>query len=58
MPTETKELKTWEITLQLSIGKLVIDDIQAETEDEAIRKAMRIADDELWACKISQIECK
>lgn len=49
--------KKYQITLITIYGSLTIDDIEAKTEDEAIKIAEQKAQDELDRAKIDEVYC-
>lgn len=49
--------KKYQITLITIYGSLTIDDIEAKTEDEAIKIAEQKAQDELDCAKIDEVYC-
>jgi len=48
-------MKKYRITIRTYFGSLTIDDIEAETEDEAIAIAEKKAQDELDCAKIDEV---
>jgi len=49
--------KKYQITLRTIYGSLTIDDIEAQTESEAIEIAEKKAQDELDCAKIDEVYC-
>jgi hypothetical protein len=49
--------KRWQITLRTIYGSLTIDDIEAKTEEEAIKIAEQKAQDELDCANIDDVYC-